>query len=100
EIAGTSMAAPHVAGAVADLLALGLGPQQAVDRTLATAKKGLAASLGAGRLDVAAAVAGVGGLPSSPAPGPSGRSAPPARAGTSAGPSISASTSTAAGVAT
>jgi len=64
--AGTSMAAPHVAGAVADLLALGLTPQQAVDRLLATAKKGLDPSLGAGRLDVAAAVgvAGTGGGPS------------------------------------
>src|SRR3954470_19279430 len=36
-LAGTSMAAPHVSGAVAVLRSLGLTPQQTVDRLLATA---------------------------------------------------------------
>jgi subtilisin family serine protease len=83
--AGTSMAAPHVAGAVADLLALGLTPQQAVDRVLATAKKGLDPSLGSGRLDVAAAVgrpsaAGAPGqtTPARPPIGPTSPAAGPA----------------------
>jgi len=74
--AGTSMAAPQVTGVVADLLALGLTPQQAIDRLLATARKGLDPALGAGRVDVAAAVA-VAGLGS-----------------TSAGPAVSAQPST------
>jgi subtilisin family serine protease len=72
---GTSMAAPHVAGAVAVLLGLGLTPQQAVDRVLSTAKDigapGHDDTFGAGRLDLAAATAGLGGTappPSTPPP--------------------------------
>ena len=95
--AGTSMAAPHVAGAIADLLALGLTPQQAVDRVLATAKKGLSASLGAGRLDVAAAVAGLGGsgthFSTSGAPVPGGRPKPSSGAGGSVSSSAAAAAS-------
>jgi serine protease len=56
---GTSMAAPHVAGAAALLRGMGLSPQQTVDRLLATAKDlgspGRDSVFGAGRLDVAAA---------------------------------------------
>lgn len=62
---GTSMAAPHVSGAAAVLLSLGLTPQQTVDRLLATAKDigdpGKDELFGSGRLDLAAAVAGLPG---------------------------------------
>ena len=61
---GTSMAAPHVAGAAAILRGLGLSPRATVDRLLQTAKdlgpSGYDSTYGAGRLDVAAAVKGQG----------------------------------------
>lgn len=61
--AGTSMAAPHVAGAAAILRGLGLTPKQTVDRLLVTAKDigdpGRDTTFGAGRLDLAKAVAGL-----------------------------------------
>lgn len=60
---GTSMAAPHVAGAAAVLRSLGLSPQQVVDRLLETAEDlgpaGRDDTYGAGRLDLGRAAAGL-----------------------------------------
>lgn len=59
-LAGTSMAAPHVSGALAILRARGLTPQQAVDRILSTATpKSPARTYGSGLLDLRAAVSGI-----------------------------------------
>jgi len=59
-VAGTSMATPHVSGALAVLLSTGLSPQAAIDRLLATAKDlgpaGRDDSFGYGRIDLAKAV--------------------------------------------
>ncbi|HUR18045.1 MAG TPA: S8 family serine peptidase [Acidimicrobiales bacterium] len=83
-LAGTSMATPHVAGAAAVLRGLGLSPQQTVDRLLATAKDlgspGRDSTYGAGRLDLAAAVAAVAPPAVPPATTPPGRVASPAPA--------------------
>ena len=57
-LAGTSMAAPHVAGAAALLLATGLDPSATVERLLATATPLDQGPPGPDRLDVAAAVRG------------------------------------------
>lgn len=59
--AGTSMAAPHVAGALAALRARGHDPRAAIDRLLSTARDlgspGVDSTYGHGLLDVRAAVA-------------------------------------------
>lgn len=65
ELSGTSQAAAHVAGAVAILRGLGAGVAQAADVLRATARKG-DASLGAGAIDVAAAVAAYQAPPPAP----------------------------------
>ena len=74
---GTSMAAPHVAGAAALLMASGLDHVAAVQRLLATTDKSRDCGSGCkGRLDAAAAVAG---LPvSAGASGAAAPSSPPA----------------------
>lgn len=91
-LSGTSMAAPHVSGALAVLRSAGLSPEAAVQRLLDTATDlgdpGTDPLFGAGRVDLAAAVSGIA-VPASPTtepprqaelPGPvvaAGRPAPP-----------------------
>ncbi len=81
--AGTSMAAPHVSGALAILRGLGLSPQRAVDRVLGTATNiGSSFTFGHGLLNVEAAVAGLKqthvSSSTTPAPARSGGSSAPA----------------------
>ncbi len=75
ELAGTSQAAPHVAGVAALLVSRGVRGQAAVRRLLATAvdlgPPGVDAQYGAGLVNARAAVAGLGGG-GSESPGGSG----------------------------
>jgi len=68
--AGTSMAAPHVAGALAALRARGYAPRAAVERVLATARDlgspGVDGTYGHGLLDVRAAVGASSPAPAAP----------------------------------
>jgi subtilisin family serine protease len=70
-VAGTSAAAPHVSGAVAVLLSMGLSPTAAVQRMLSTLDRGADCGDGCqGRLDLEAAVAAGGPPPPPTAPRP------------------------------
>ncbi|MEW6152999.1 MAG: S8 family serine peptidase [Actinomycetota bacterium] len=90
--AGTSMATPHVSGALALVMAQGRSPGAAVDRLLATADRRVPCGNGCqGRLDVAAAVSDVAPV-STAAP----VTAPPAPA-TTAPPTTAAGPTTTAG---
>jgi len=80
ELAGTSQAAPHVAGVAALLVSRGVRGQAAVRRLLATATDlgapGTDSQYGAGLVNARAAVAGLGG---SPGPGSGAPAAAPLR---------------------
>ncbi len=79
-LAGTSMSAPHVSGAAAVLLSMGLSPQEVVDRLLASADDlgapGRDATFGAGQLNLARAVE----APAPPPPAPTTTEVPAASA--------------------
>lgn len=105
-LAGTSMAAPHVSGALAILRAKGLGQQAAVDRILATADPiGSRSTFGAGLLNVRAATSGLQrSAPTTPTSSTAPTTEPPRRTDrvttttapspTSAAPSTSSAPST------
>jgi serine protease len=91
-LAGTSMAAPHVSGALALLLGTGLRPQAAVDRLLATVTDlgptGRDTTFGFGRIDVARAVGPAPASTSTPTTGspPTGATTAPPPTPTTAPP--------------
>jgi subtilisin family serine protease len=88
--AGTSMAVPHVSGALAVLRAKGLSPQQAVQRLLETARPiGPRSTFGAGLVDLAAAVASLSGPGTTP-PTAAPSTAAPASPAPTASPTVPA----------
>ena len=95
-VAGTSMAAPHVAGALAVLRSAGLGPQEAVERLLATATDlgptGPDSTFGAGRIDLAAAVEGL--APTGQPVGSAGATVPAGTGATTPTPTPTTATAT------
>jgi subtilisin family serine protease len=94
-LAGTSMAAPHVSGALAILLGAGFSPQRAVERVLGTAKdlgsNGRDTTFGWGRLDLTAATAGLpgssGSLPATTQPTVTSQASPGGGSTTTSAPS-------------
>jgi hypothetical protein len=96
-LAGTSMAAPHVAGALAVLRSTGLSPQAAVDRLLATAQDlgdpGRDSQFGVGRIDLGAAVGTAGGGPSTTTTAP-GTSTTPSTVTSSSSSTVPGETTT------
>lgn len=90
-LAGTSMAAPHVAGALAVLLGEGRSPQEAVDRLLGTARDlgapGRDDQFGAGLVDLRRAV-GAGASASTTTSAPPPTTAPPRTDPTSPPPTV------------
>jgi subtilisin family serine protease len=80
-LAGTSMAAPHVSGALAVLRSQGRTPLDAVEALVATTvdlgEPGRDATFGAGRIDLAAAVAAPVAPATSALPPPAPTGAPP-----------------------
>jgi subtilisin family serine protease len=73
-LAGTSMAAPHVAGAAALLRSMGYSQQDTINRLLGTAKKiAPSAVYGSGALDLSAAVGATTPTPTTD-PGPTNQS--------------------------
>lgn len=98
-LAGTSMAAPHVAGALAVLLSAGHTPQSAVDRLLATATDlgapGRDDTFGYGRIDLAKAVGSSVATTTTPTTAPPGTGNDPSvTAGTASPPTPSTSPTT------
>lgn len=85
-LAGTSMAAPHVAGGLALLRSAGLTPEQAVERLLATAvdlgAPGRDAVFGFGRIDLARALDGLTATADTSAPSSTTSTTPGASPGT------------------
>lgn len=81
-LAGTSMAAPHVSGGLALLRSAGLGPEQSIERLLATAEDlgppGRDSTFGHGRIDLARALDRL--TATSSGGGPGGAPAPPTTA--------------------
>jgi hypothetical protein len=94
-LAGTSMAAPHVAGAVAVLRSMGYAPEDAVNRLLATATP-MAPSFafGSGKLDLAAATEGGPNLSTTSSNPPSSSDAGPTGTTSDTTPSTSTDSAT------